>query len=107
MSLLAILSRMTQSWRAPSLLRLLRPHQNHLIASENVYVNIKLHSYFSVVPVPHFGEVTQRLATVLHREMACLYIEVLQLLNYPIRPRTSFFNPANNQSEGEPSESRR
>ena len=53
-------------------------HQNRLIASENFYVNIKLHSYFSAVPVPHFGEVTQRLATVLPREtIACLSIDVL------------------------------
>ena len=83
-------------------------HQNRLIASENFYVNIKHHSYFSAVPVPHFGEVTQRLATVLPREtMACLSIEVLQLLNYPTRPRTSFFNLVTNPSEDEPSESRR
>ena len=83
-------------------------HQNRLIASENFYVNIKLHSYLSAVPVPHFGEVTQRLATVLPREtMACLSIEVLQVLNYPIRPRTSFFNLVTNPSEDELSEFRR
>ena len=83
-------------------------HQNRLIASENFYVNIKLHSYLSAVPVPHFGEVTQRLATVLPREtMACLYIEVLQLPNSPIRPRTTFFNLVITPSEDGPTEFRR
>ena len=43
-------------------------HQNRLIATEDHYVNIRLHSHFSAVPVPHFGEVTQRLATVLPRD---------------------------------------
>ena len=83
-------------------------HENRLIASENFYVNIKVHSYFSVVPVPHFGEVTQRLATVLPREtMACLSIEVLQVPNFPIRPRPSVFNPVTTPSEDEPTELRR
>ena len=83
-------------------------HQNRLIASENFYVNIKFHSYFSAVPVPHFCEVTQRLATVLPREtMACLSVEVLQLPNSPIRERTNFFHLVINPSDEELTESRR
>ena len=55
-------------------------HQNAIIASANYYVNIKLHIYFSSDPIPHFGEVTQRLATILPREtMASLSIEVVQI----------------------------
>ena len=55
-------------------------HQNAIIASENFYVNINLHTYLSAVLVPHFGEVTQRLATILPREaLASLSIEVLQI----------------------------
>ena len=56
------------------------PHQNAIIASSNYYVNINLHTYFSADPIPHFGEVTQRLATVLPREtFASLSIEVLRI----------------------------
>ena len=55
-------------------------HQNAIIASENCYVNINLHTYLSAVLVHHFGEVTQRLATILPREaLASLSIEVLQI----------------------------
>ena len=55
-------------------------HQNAIIASENFYVNINLHIYFSSDPIPNFGEVTQRLATILPREtMASLSIEVVQI----------------------------
>ena len=56
------------------------PHQNAIIASANFYVNINLHTYFSADPIPHFGEVTQRLATILPREtLASLSIEVVQI----------------------------
>ena len=56
------------------------PHQNAIIASANFYVNINLHTYFSSDPIPHFGEVTQRLATILPREtLASLSIEVVQI----------------------------
>ena len=55
-------------------------HQNVIIASENFFVNINLHTYLSSDPIPHFGEVTQRLATILPREtMACIFIAVLQI----------------------------
>ena len=66
------------------------PHQNRLIATEDHYVNIRLHSYLSAVPVPHFGEVIQRLGAVLPRDtMICVFIEVLQLANPRIRSRAS------------------
>ena len=53
-------------------------HQNAIIAAEIFYVNINLHTYFSADPIPNFGEVTQRLATILPREaFASLSIEVL------------------------------
>ena len=56
------------------------PHQNAIIASDNFYVNLNFHIYFSSDPIPHFGEVTQRLATILPREtMASLSIEVVQI----------------------------
>ena len=55
-------------------------HQNAIIASENFYVNINLHIYFSSDPIHHFRKVTQRLATILPREtMASLSIEVVQI----------------------------
>ena len=34
------------------------PHQNPVIASENFFVRIRLHSHLSAAPVRHFGEVT-------------------------------------------------
>ena len=55
-------------------------HQNAIIASENFYANINLHIFVSSDPTPHFGEVTQRLATILPREtMASLSLEVVQI----------------------------
>ena len=55
-------------------------HQNALIDTANFYVNINLHTYLSAVSIPHFGDVTHRLATILQREaMASLSIEVLQI----------------------------
>ena len=76
--------------------------QNSLIATEEYYVNIRLHSHFSAVTVPHFGEVTQRLATVLLRDtMICLLIEVLQLANPRIRSRASRVYPVTTPSEDE------
>ena len=64
------------------------PHQNLVIASENLYVCIRLHSHLFVVPVHHFGEVMNRLQTILPREtMAGISVEVLQLSSSPIRLR--------------------
>ena len=64
------------------------PHQNPVIASENFYVSIRLHSHLSAVPVHHVGEVMERLQTILPREtMAGISVEVLQLSSSPIRSR--------------------
>ena len=55
-------------------------HQNALIDTANFYVNINLHTYLSAVSIPHFGDVTHRLATILPPDaMASLSIEVLQI----------------------------
>ena len=40
-------------------------HQDRIIATEDQYVNIRLHSHLSAVQVPHFGEVMRRLTAVL------------------------------------------
>ena len=64
------------------------PHQDRLIATEDHYVNIRLHSHLSAVPVPRFGEVMRRQTTVLPPEtMTFITIEVLQLVNPHIRSR--------------------
>ena len=64
------------------------PHQNSFIAIEEYYVNIRLHYHLSAVPVPHFAEVKQRLATILLPEtMAFIFVEVLQFENPSIRFR--------------------
>ena len=56
------------------------PHQNLVIASENFFVRIKLHSHLSAVPVRHFGKVTNRLQTILPLQtMAGISVEVLQI----------------------------
>ena len=89
------------------------PHQNPVIALENFYVNIKLHSHLSAVPVSHFGEVTQRLATILPwATMAGISIEVLQLpgpCRSRSRSRSNFAVPGvtPSLSEDEPAGSRR
>ena len=72
------------------------PNQNRLIATEDYYVNIRLHYHLSAVPVPHFAEVMQRLTTVLPPEaMAFISIEVLQLANLHIRSKTfRHFSPS-------------
>ena len=55
-------------------------HQNAFIDTANFYVNINLHIYLSAVSIPHFGDVTHRLATILPPDaMASLSIEVLQI----------------------------
>ena len=55
-------------------------HQNALIDTDNFFVNINLHIYLSAVSIPHFGDVTHRLATILPPDaMASLSIEVLQI----------------------------
>ena len=55
-------------------------HQNALIDTANFYVNINLDTYLSAVSIPHFGDVTHRLATILPPDaMASLSIEVLQI----------------------------
>ena len=62
------------------------PHQDRLIATEDRYVNIRLHSHLAAVPVPHFGEVMRRLTTVLQPEtMTFITIEVLQRVNLHTR----------------------
>ena len=62
------------------------PDQDRLIATEDHYVNIRLHLHLSAVPVPHFGEVVLRLTTVLPPEtMTFISIEVLQLVNHHAR----------------------
>ena len=77
-------------------------HQNLLIATKDDYVNVRFHSHFSAVSVPHFGEVTQRLATILLRDaMICLSIEVLQPANPRIRSRASRVYPVTTPSEDE------
>ena len=86
------------------------PHQNPVIASENFDVSIKLHSHLSAVPVSHFGEVTQRLATILPwATMAGLSIEVLQLPSSPCCSRNNFviLGATPSPSEDEPAGSRR
>ena len=55
-------------------------HQNPVIASENFFVRIRLHSHLSAAPVRHFGEVTNRLQTILLLQtMAGISVEVLQI----------------------------
>ena len=55
-------------------------HQNALIDTDNFFVNINLHIYLSAVSIPHFGDVTHRLATILPPDaMASLSMEVLQI----------------------------
>ena len=64
-------------------------HQDRIIATEDRYVNIRLHSHLSAVPVPHFGEVMRRLTTILQPDMMTfISIEVLQLVNPHTRSRT-------------------
>ena len=58
------------------------PHQNSFIAMAEYYDNIRLHYHLSAVPMPHFAEVKQRLATILHPEAtAFIFVEVLQCEN--------------------------
>ena len=74
---------------AVTITALTAPHQNRFIATEDYYVNIRLHYHLSAVPVPHFAEVMQRLTTVLPPEtMAFISIELLQLANPHIRFKT-------------------
>ena len=66
--------------RAVILMFFTASHQNPVIATENFFVRIMLHSHLSAVPVRHFGEVLTRLQTVLPRQtMAGISVEVLQM----------------------------
>ena len=56
------------------------PHQNPVIASENFFVRIRLHSHLSAAPVRHFGEVTNRPQTILPPQtIGGISVEVLQI----------------------------
>ena len=66
--------------RAAIVTNFVSSHQNPLIHMDNFFVNINLHIYLSAVSIPHFGDVTHRLATILPPDaMASLSIEVLQI----------------------------
>ena len=66
--------------RAAILTNFVSSHLNALMDTDNFYVNINLHIYISTVAIPHFGDVTRRLAEVLPPDaMAPLSIEVLQI----------------------------
>ena len=66
------------------------PHQNPVIASENFFVRIRLHSHLSAAPVRHFGEVTNRLQTILPLQtMAGISVEVLPIA-IPLRCVSSY-----------------
>ena len=78
---------MTLRWRVLLLSpRSPRPIKTVSLQWGNFYVNAALHYNLSAVPVPHFAEVKQRLATILLPETtAFISVEVLPLVNPRIR----------------------
>ena len=53
--------------RAAIVTNFVSSHQDPVIHMDNFFVNINLHIYISAVPIPHFGDVTHRLATIFAR----------------------------------------